>query len=755
MLRVIFLLSVLFIVCHTINAQNDHWVISGEVRDPYHAPLPAASVRLVIKGTGTLTNQSGKFVLKGNATTSGDTLEISYLGFESIRIAIANITLTKPVVFQLTPLPKALQEVVVKPLNPLELLEHARQRIPDNYFTHPHVTRGFYRIDTKKGAEHIMLSEAVFDIYNFGYTASKTSQFQLRKMRSVQDEKASHGIDLGLKPKNLYEFDQIKEIASSELLSKEGIKKHQFTMKGVINYNGREVYRILFDQKEGIKESLFKGQLLLDAESLAFVSIQMERSPRGMAWCKYGDAGTRALLKILGMTIDIRKETWDITYRPYGGKWILSSVKNDNTLNFKSKREFYDFPADIRVDYIITDIDTLPGNAFVSKEALGNNKFIELQQADNNAEFWKDYNVLLADYNSEDIAREIEARNEAFNLKGKIESKLRKIRGDATTRIDSICSYYHNMGAFNGSALIKYKGKTILVKGYGMADKEKATTATDTTQYRIGSLSKSFTAQLILQLVHEHKLRLQDSIGRFFPAHVHGAVTIEQLLTHTSGIPSYTKNDDYTAKLMSRPYELSRMVTTFCSDQPEFTAGTRFGYSNSGYLLLAAIIEKVTGESYGQVLQERIFTPLEMDHSGFGLAALNSTGYWMGQQEPVYPVKNMAGAGGIASTVQDLLKWDEAMYKGTVLPDSLLAASFTPRADYTDWDAGYGFGWMIDKKMFRKSQQHTIIYHPGTDFGYYSMFVRQPDEQNLVILLSNAGDFPRFDMTDLILKELE
>lgn len=753
--RVLLLLSVLITAFCNVIAQSNNWVIAGEVKDQNNAPLPSASVRLVNKGIGTLTNQTGKFILKGHTAAANDTLEISYLGFTSIRISVARLEKDKPVVFQLIPLPVALQEVIVKPIDPLELLENARKRIPDNYFTNPHVTRGFYRIDTKKGEEHIMLSEAVFDIYNYGYTASKTSQFQLHKMRSVQDDYASHGIDLAMKPKSLYAFDMVKEIASSDVLSKEGIKKHQFKLRGATYYNGRQVYNITFDQKEGIKESLFKGRLLLDAESLAFVSIQMERSPRGIAWCKYGDAGTRALLKILGMTIDIRKETWEINYRPYGGKWILSSGKNDNIYNFKSNRQFYDFPADIAVDYIVTDIDTMPGGAFAGKETLGNNKFIELQQADNTSEFWKDYNILLADYNTENIAKEIEARNTAFSLKGKMESKLRKIRGDEITRIDSICSFYHNMGSFNGSVLIKYKGKTILVKGYGMANKEQSMATADTTQYRIGSLTKSFTGQLILQLAHENKLRLQDSIGQFFPSHAHRGITIAQLLTHTSGIPSYTKNDNYTAQIMSQPYAMNELITAFCSDESEFTAGTQFSYTNSGYLLLAAIIEKVTGQSYGQVLKERIFGPLGMDHSGFALRELNSTGYWLGQKEPAYPVQNMAGAGGIASTVPDLLKWDEAMYKGSLLPDSLLTASFTPRADYTDWDAGYGYGWMIDKKMFRKSQKHTVIYHPGTDFGYYSMFVRQPDEQILVILLSNTGDFPRFDMTDLILRELE
>lgn len=755
MLRITFLLSLLFTAPSFLIAQDDRWTITGEVKDANNTPLPAASVRLMRKGTGTLTNQTGKFILKGNTSAISDSLEVSYLGFESIHLAIASLDRTRPITILLKPLPAALQAVIVKPLNPVELLEQARQRIPDNYFTTPLVTRGFYRIDTKKGQEHIMLSEAVFDIYNFGYTSPKTNQFQLQKMRSIQDEKASHGIDLGLKPKGLYDFDIIKQIASSDLLSKNGIKKHQFTLRGVINYQGREVYKILFDQKEGIKESLFKGQLYLDAESLAFVAIQMARSPRGMAWCKYGDAGTRALLKILGMNIDIRKETFDIIYRPHGGKWVLSSVRNDNTFQFKSNRQFYDFPADIRVDYIITDIDTLPGNAFVSKEMLSNNKFIEGQQSDNDTTFWKDHTILLADYNAEDIAKTIQARNASFDLKSKMEEKLRKIRGDAATRIDSICTYYHSMGSFNGTALIKYKEKIILVKGYGMADKEKAVAASDTTQYRIGSLSKSFTGQLILQLVQENKLRLEDTIGRFFPSHVHAAITIAQLLTHTSGIPSYTKNDDHTAALMSRPYSMQEMTTAFCSDQPEFTPGTQFSYSNSGYLLLAAIVEKASGQSFSQALQERLFTPLGMTRSGLGLPALNSTGYWMGTKEPVYPIANMAGAGGIAATVQDLLKWDEAMYKSTILPDSLLAASFTPRVDYTDWDAGYGYGWMIDKKMFRKSAKHKIIYHPGTDFGYYAMFVRQPDQQNLIILLSNAGDFPRFDMTDLILKELE
>jgi CubicO group peptidase (beta-lactamase class C family) len=186
----------------------------------------------------------------------------------------------------------------------------------------------------------------------------------------------------------------------------------------------------------------------------------------------------------------------------------------------------------------------------------------------------------------------------------------------------------------------------------------------------------------------------------------------------------------------------------------EFKSGDRFRYTNSGYLILAAIIETVTNQSYGQVLSEKIFIPLGMTASGFGPDSINSKGYWYDKPEPLYKIRNTAGAGGIISTTDDLLKWDEALYTDKLLSREKINELFDPKAEYTDWDAWYGYGWMIDRKLFLQSKNHKIIYHPGTDFGYYSMFVRQPDNNNLIILLNNSGDFPRFDMTDLILEEI-
>ena len=126
-----------------------------------------------------------------------------------------------------------------------------------------------------------------------------------------------------------------------------------------------------------------------------------------------------------------------------------------------------------------------------------------------------------------------------------------------------------------------------------------------------------------------------------------------------------------------------------------------------------------------------------------------------GKPEPFYAAQNVTGAGGITSTVSDLLKWSHAIDDAKLLPRAKMDLMFIPRAAYTDWDADYGYGWMLDKYMFKASKNHAIRYHPGTDFGFYSMFLKQSDEKITIILLNNTGDFPRFEMSDLILNTLD
>jgi CubicO group peptidase (beta-lactamase class C family) len=746
----------LFLLCLVAQAalygQQSTITLTGTILDSRNKPIPYASVGIPAKGIGTISNRHGAFYLKIPATIMHDTLIISSLGYNANKIVVSALDPSKPLITQLSENHIVMEEVVIKPLDPVALIRTAIGNIPRNYHNTPHATNGFYRIDTKKGNEHIMLSEAVFDVYNAGYGSSKKSQFRLTKMRSIQDEQASHGLDLGLKPKSIFDYDLVKEIADHDLFSKTGMKNHRFRLVRIIAYNGINAYEISFDQKEDVKESLFKGKLYLDVNDLAFIAIDMGRSPKGIAYAKYGDVGTRALMKLIGLHIDIQKDDISVRYKKFGNKWVLSSVRNDNVLKFKSNRAFYDFKADIRVDYIITGIDTA-ATAFADKETLGNNKFIEYQADKEAKDFWKDHNIMLADYNSDTIAYAIRTRNATYDLKTKIEKRIKKLPKDKVLRIDSILSFFHANGNFNGMALIKHEGKVILRKGYGLADRERNLPVTDTTEFRIGSLTKSFTSLLIFQLALENKFSTHDSIGKFIPGYVHGHVTIADLLTHTSGIPNYTSRSDYLGEMLLAEMPLRDIITKYCSDSLEFKPGEGFRYSNSGYLILAAILETATGSSYEQLLNTRIFTPLKMTRSGFGTAG-NSRGYWYGQPEPVYDIKNVTGAGGIFSTADDLLKWDEALYTSQLMPVDKINDMFRPLAEYADWDAYYGCGWMIDKNLFGQSRKHTIIYHPGTDLGYYTMFVRQGDTNSLIVLLNNTGDFPRFDMTDLILEEL-
>jgi CubicO group peptidase (beta-lactamase class C family) len=172
---------------------------------------------------------------------------------------------------------------------------------------------------------------------------------------------------------------------------------------------------------------------------------------------------------------------------------------------------------------------------------------------------------------------------------------------------------------------------------------------------------------------------------------------------------------------------------------------------------LSLIAETIIGKDYREILSQYIFNPLNMQDTYYGEIKEREnlvTAFLYGKPEPIYDAQNVGGAGGITSTASDLLKWSSALDSEQLLPQSKIEYLLAPQAEYNDWDAYYGYGWMIDRFMFSTSKKHKIIYHPGTDFGFYSMFVKQPDIGITIILLNNTGEFPKFEMTELILNEL-
>jgi CubicO group peptidase (beta-lactamase class C family) len=187
-------------------------------------------------------------------------------------------------------------------------------------------------------------------------------------------------------------------------------------------------------------------------------------------------------------------------------------------------------------------------------------------------------------------------------------------------RIDAIVQRYSREGLFQGSVLVADHGKVIYRKAVGLANAEWNVPNTVDTKFRIGSITKQFTAMLILQLLDEGKLRLDGTLGDYLPEYPEGpgrAVTIHQLLTHSSGIPSYTSNPKFFPEESRNPATPTEFIKRFWSLPLDFEPGTRFQYNNSGYFLLGVIIERLTGLSYPDALQQRILTPLGLRNTGY------------------------------------------------------------------------------------------------------------------------------------------
>lgn len=311
-------------------------------------------------------------------------------------------------------------------------------------------------------------------------------------------------------------------------------------------------------------------------------------------------------------------------------------------------------------------------------------------------------------------------------------------------RLDAYLSGLAQSGDLRGSVLVARGDTVLLSKGYGVADEASGAPNTATTRFRIGSITKQFTAMAILILQEQGKLRVEDSICRYVSdcPEAWRPIALRHLLTHTSGIPNYTDLPDFPA-LIETPATLDQLIARFRSLPLQFTPGARWSYSNSGYILLGAVIERVSGQSYSAFLQDHIFTPLGMRGASYDAntppSPQHATGYLSAHHQPVYlDMSEFGPAGALASTVEDLYRWDRALIAHRLVSQQTMAAMFTPAIPCPAGgcalpsDRGYGYGWFIAAEAGQ-----TLIYHLGRIDGFltYNGFSR-PDDIT-VVLLSN------------------
>lgn len=315
-------------------------------------------------------------------------------------------------------------------------------------------------------------------------------------------------------------------------------------------------------------------------------------------------------------------------------------------------------------------------------------------------------------------------------------------------KIDGLLRQYVANRQFNGTVLVADKGKVIFKKGYGMANMEWNIANTPTTKFRLGSITKQFTALLIMQLVEQGKLKLDGKITDYLPDYPKATgsrVTLHHLLTHTSGIPSYTNLPNFFETMSRDPYTPDALVKKFSGLPLEFEPGSKFSYDNSGYFLLGVIIEKITGKSYADVLQETILTPLGMNNTGYDLAgpiiAKRAAGYEKRSSgyinAPYIDMTLPYAAGSLYSTVEDLYRWDQALYTDKLLSESAKKTLFTPFRDQ------YAYGWnVVNVAVGQVKDSVQLVEHSGGINGFNTIISRVPADKRLVVLLNNTGNAP-------------
>jgi CubicO group peptidase (beta-lactamase class C family) len=313
-------------------------------------------------------------------------------------------------------------------------------------------------------------------------------------------------------------------------------------------------------------------------------------------------------------------------------------------------------------------------------------------------------------------------------------------RQEITRKVDEYMSAAVRVNRFSGAVLVARDGQPVVNRGYGMANIELGVPNTPQTVFRIGSVTKQFTGMAIVMLQERGKLSVNDPICKYLSdcPQAWQPITIKNLLTHTAGIPNYTEFPDF-MKTAAAETTSGELTNRFRDKPLQFALGEKYAYSNSGYYLLGTIIERASGKSYADFLQENIFSPLGMKQTGYDspvrIIKNRAAGYARTNEgfinaAPI-SMSTAYSAGALYSTVEDMLLWDQALYTEKLVSRKSLDEAFTP------FKSNYGYGWSIGKRYDRQ-----VIAHGGGIFGFSSYIARYPADRVTVIVLSNVEGAP-------------
>jgi CubicO group peptidase (beta-lactamase class C family) len=306
-------------------------------------------------------------------------------------------------------------------------------------------------------------------------------------------------------------------------------------------------------------------------------------------------------------------------------------------------------------------------------------------------------------------------------------------------KIDELLAAHAKVNGFSGTVLLASRGVPLFAKGVGYANVEWQVPNTTKTKFRIGSMTKQFTSMLVMQLREQGKIKLEDSVCVYVTPcpDAWKPVTIHHLLTHTSGIPTYTGIAAWQATMMV-PKTIEQMVAIFRDLPLQWVPGEKYAYNNSGYFLLGVVIEKASGKKYEQALQDMILTPLALTDTGYDwsktILPRRASGYTGKgdslQNAAPLDMQQPYAAGSMYSTVDDLLKWDQALYTEKLLPAAAKQVMWTP------FKENYAYGWNVGEPAAAFGGYRRLVHSGGIN-GFSSVIFRLPEPNVTVIVLAN------------------
>lgn len=338
------------------------------------------------------------------------------------------------------------------------------------------------------------------------------------------------------------------------------------------------------------------------------------------------------------------------------------------------------------------------------------------------------------------------------------------LAGDKGEDVEELLRQYHVLGQFNGTALVVGGGETLLRKGFGIANRDWQIDNAPDSRYLVGSITKSFTALAVLQLAEAGRLDLDAAITDYLPYYrddTGSRITIRNLLTHTDGVPSYTGDSHFWSSYENGvPYSTPDFIARYCSGDLMFEPGGQYRYGNSGFSILGAIIESVTGTSYGNVVAAQIFNPIGMSDTGQYqpniLLPRRALGYEVSIDgyRPASPIyKSLRAAGSMYSTVDDLARFSRALSGSDAVSAANAAVLFASREGAVE--GTFAYGWSVGALNFDTAGSSLrYMASNGEINGFNALLLRLPDADDLVVLLNNSGETDLFGIAANILRLL-